>query len=88
MSALKHRPLKEIQQNEEEASFRGLKPVGGTQFTSGLKPRPPEEKCTTTKKEVCFVVVRVQLRTGELSFDPAKSLELVAQGELHYAGVG
>jgi hypothetical protein len=40
-----------MRQNEEKASFRGLKPVESTQFTSApfeaqdeLKHRPPEEK--------------------------------------------
>jgi hypothetical protein len=30
-----------MQQNGEKASFRGLKPVESTQFTSALKHRPP-----------------------------------------------
>ena len=29
---------------------QGLKPIGSTRFTSGLKHRPPEEKCNRTRK--------------------------------------
>jgi hypothetical protein len=40
------------------------------------------------EEKACFVVVRFQLRPGELGFGRYEWLELVAQGELHYAGVG
>ena len=34
--------------------LQGLKPIESTQFASGLKPRPPEEKCNKNGEKAFF----------------------------------